>query len=137
MYRDGLIVGFLSALVVLCPFQCILAEYFSVDAITTAESCTCCPAHGQDDGIQGEQNSPTNPDECSCRDCFCRGALPVHDSDVGELAGLDSAAASFDVPHVFSTQVELEAPLVASHSFLMPFLLSGHNLRAALSNWCC
>ena len=64
---------FLAALIVLCPFQCIVTCCFSSDHCEQPQvACGCnCPNSER----ESEPLKRDVPSDCDCGDCFCRGAI--------------------------------------------------------------
>ena len=72
---------FLLALVVLCPYQCVVGSCLPVGADIEAEFCSS--SCGCDTLLPVDfQNPPaTPPNDCSYGFCFCQGALPITVAD--------------------------------------------------------
>jgi hypothetical protein len=71
----------LLALVVLCPYQCVVGSCLpggsDIEAEVCLSNCGCDVLLPVD-----LQNPPaTPPADCSCGDCFCQGALPITVAD--------------------------------------------------------
>jgi hypothetical protein len=71
----------LLALVVLCPYQCVVGSCLPVGTDIAAEICSS--SCGCDALLPVDfQNAPAAPpNDCSCGDCFCQGALPITIAD--------------------------------------------------------
>jgi hypothetical protein len=71
----------LLALVVLCPYQCVVGS--CLPSGTEMEAEVCLSNCGCDALLPVDfQNPPaTPPVDCSCGDCFCQGALPITVAD--------------------------------------------------------
>ena len=71
----------LLALVVLCPYQCVVGSCLPVGTDIAAEICSS--SCGCDALLPVDfQNAPAAPpNDCSCGDCFCQGALPITVAD--------------------------------------------------------
>ena len=71
----------LLALVVLCPYQCVVGSCLPVGADIEAEFCSS--SCGCDTLLPVDfQNPPATPtNDCSCGFCFCQGALPITVAD--------------------------------------------------------
>ena len=71
----------LLALVVLCPYQCVVGSCLPVGIDFEAE--VCLSNCGCDALLPVDfQNPPAIPPaDCSCGDCFCQGALPITVAD--------------------------------------------------------
>jgi hypothetical protein len=136
MVRNGKFALLLAALVVLCPYQCIFSGRCTNGSTTESVGCHCCGSQDQANDRETIPQFPVRPESCPCEDCFCRGALIEQPTDVGvatfsrsvtEFPGFDLVFPDFSVA-LGSAQIE-------SCSFLMPYISSGHNVRAALSCW--
>ena len=70
----------LLALVVLCPYQCVVGSCLpsgtEMEAEVCLSNCGCDALRPVD-----FQNPPATPADCSCGDCFCQGALPITVAD--------------------------------------------------------
>ena len=70
----------LLALVVLCPYQCVVGSCLPSGAEMEAE--VCLSNCGCDALLPVDfQTPPATPADCSCGDCFCQGALPITVAD--------------------------------------------------------
>tara|TARA_B110000438_G_scaffold243385_1_gene243396 strand:- start:1535 stop:1978 length:444 start_codon:yes stop_codon:yes gene_type:complete len=70
----------LLALVVLCPYQCVVGS--CLPSGTEMEAEVCLSNCGCDALLPVDfQNPPATPADCSCGDCFCQGALPITVAD--------------------------------------------------------
>lgn len=138
MNRHGFIPVLLSALVVLCPFQCIFGcSLTNSDSRANddqlAVSCGCC-SHTQDEGDSPNGPIPVGPVDCPCGDCFCRGALPVDklsdENASQDISSLVCCRVSMLLPATAISQSQVELA-----SFLLSVGSSGQDMRAALSCW--
>jgi hypothetical protein len=71
----------LLALVVLCPYQCVVGSCLLGGSDIEAE--VCLSNCGCDALLPVDFQTPpaTPPADCSCGDCFCQGALPITVAD--------------------------------------------------------
>jgi len=71
----------LLALVVLCPYQCVVGSCLPGGSDIEAE--VCLSNCGCDALLPVDFQPPpaTPPADCSCGDCFCQGALPITVAD--------------------------------------------------------
>lgn len=125
----------LLALVVLCPYQCVVGSCLpggsDIEAEVCLSNCGCDALLPVD-----FQNPPaTPPADCSCGDCFCQGALPI--SVVADNRTIVAVELSTDPWH-YST---VALPLILPHAqveFTSIFAVSNAkapDVCAVLSRW--
>lgn len=119
----------LSVMAAFCPLQCYFLESLSGGSSEMARCCDCELPN------QDSSNSfPTAPDDCDCRDCFCRGALPFEkaaaDIIVTELVCFMTNWAKLDLK-----QSELPTGQVDRYSNVLSINASALEVRAALCCW--
>ncbi len=119
----------LIVMAVLCPLQCYFLESSSVGSNEIAGCCDC-ELPNQD----SSNPLPTAPDDCECRDCFCRGALPVEkaaaDTIATELVSFKTSWVNLDL-----RQSELPKGQVHRNSNVLSIHASAREVRAALCCW--
>ena len=133
LFRTNVISILLAALVVFCPFQCILSSCMSSGSDLGTVSATSCCGHCSQPAGDGEHGSEL-PADCNCGDCFCRGALPVED--------VSQDLVFVDLVTFITTWVNLDAAPVATpsgqlirHSSALPIDASALEVRASLCCW--
>jgi hypothetical protein len=123
----------LAAVVVSCPFHCNV--WLRLGDHTEAAGCCC---HGSCSGEDRATTVPApaipTPVDCDCSNCFCSGALPIVEFDLGEnnlLCEYWLSRAEFDQHWrwIGGLSAERTPPIV------LPSHLPGIDLRAALSSW--
>lgn len=120
----------LSAVVVMCPFQCVFGTCLANDV---EESSVCseqcgCPSQDSND------STPSTPCSCPCTDCFCCGALPV--VDIGEEV-ISVQLTSFLITwmKIDETSTSIPVAQVNRHSSVISVDATATDARAALSCW--
>jgi hypothetical protein len=136
MSRNRIVAILLSALVVLCPFQCIFLGRCTVGLTTKSHHCNCCGSEHRADNGKDCPDAPATPDQCPCRDCFCGGAVIEHALDLSVLQSPDLVIDFVHSAIALATGIAtIDCAQVNSSSFLLPVINSGHSVRAALSCW--
>jgi hypothetical protein len=125
----------LLALVVLCPYQCVVGSCLPVG--TDFEAEVCLSNCGCDALLPVDfQNPPaTPPADCSCGDCFCQGALPI--SVVADNRTIVAVELSTDQWHYSTVALPMTLPR-AQVEFISIFAVTNAkapDVCAVVSRW--
>jgi hypothetical protein len=131
--KTGYLSILLSALVVLCPFKCIIGGLtlpVGDESAACAGCCDHCSRHGDD----RSPSNPTVPTDCNCGDCFCHGALPVN--TVSDDVAVAELVSFMTVWTKLETMLVVAKPAACRrNSNPLPVDASALEVRASLCCW--
>ncbi len=124
---------YLAAVVVLCPFQCVLLAKTSAD-VGEKVCCGNCGTASKTPNKAPQNSTPKNPSDCPCHGCFCCGALPV--DKVEDCSDFVVSNTLDDIDIVKLDVLVADPPFYLGFaSFELPSNLSGRAASVAFSCW--